>query len=106
MVAGFGTFLCHPKSASTSGFRGMKMYVGDRQEPDERLPGNPIWPRAKCQRAVSIFSMMAFVTLIGVSVVQLVLALQVRGYSSRLWREKRKSRESSRAEMQVYESHI
>lgn len=106
MVAGFGTFLCHPKSASTGGVRGVKMYLGDRQELDERLPGNPIWPRTKCQRAVSIFSMMAFVTFVGITVVQLVLALQVRGYSSRLWREKGKIRESSGAEMRVCESQL
>lgn len=104
MIAGFGSFLCHPKSTSTSGVRGMKLYLGDRQELDENLPGSQFWPRQKCQRAVSILSMMAFVTLIGMTVVQLVLALQVRAYSSRLWREKRKTRESSRGEMQVYES--
>jgi hypothetical protein len=106
MIAGFGNFLCHPKSTSTSGGRGMKLYLEDRQELDERLPGERIWPREKCERAVSILSMMAFVTLIGVTVVQLVLALQVRGYSSRLWRDKRNMRDSSRREMQVYESQL
>lgn len=84
----------------------MKPYLGDRQELDERLLGERIWPREKCERAVSILSMLAFVTLIGVTVVQLVLALQVRGYSSRLWREKRKMRDALRCEMQVYESQL
>lgn len=84
----------------------MKLYLEDRQELAEHLPGDQIWPREKCQRAVFILSMMAFVTLIGVTVVQLVMALQVRCYSSRLWREKRKMRESSPAELQVYESQL
>lgn len=106
MIAGFGNFLCHPKSTSSSGVVGMKLDLGDRQELDERLPGDQIWPREKCQRAVSILSLMAFVTLIGVTVVQLVLALQVRGYSSRLWREKRKMRDALRRKMQVYETQL
>ena len=106
MIAGFGSFLCHPKSTSTSGARGMKLYFGDRQELDDHLPGEQTWPRERCQRAVSILSLMAFVTLIGVTVVQLVLALQVRAYSCRLWREKRKMRESLREEVQVYERQL
>ena len=106
LIAGFGNYLCHPKSASTSGVRGMKLYLGDRQELDQRLPGEGIWPREQCQRAVSILSLMAFVTLLGVTVVQLLLALQVRSFSTKLWRDKRKTRESSRCEMQVYERQL
>lgn len=103
MIAGFGSFICHPKSISSSGVRGMKLYLGDRQDLDGRLPGEHVWSREKCQRAVSILSLMAFVTLIGVTLVQLVLALQVRTYSCKLWRERRKMRESSRGEMQDYD---
>ena len=102
-VAGFGNFLCRPKSLSMNGARSRELYDEDRQMLGERLPGNSIWSQEKCHRAVSILSTLAFVALIGVTVVQLVLALQVRDYSCRLWREKRKMREALRGEMHVYE---
>jgi len=102
LIAGFGDFLCHPKSTSSNGVRSIEMYSEDGQRVEEhRLTGRLIWSGDKCQGVVSILSMMAFVTVIGVTMVQLVLALQVRGYSSRLWREKRTVKEALRGEMQV-----
>lgn len=101
LIAGFGNYLCHPRSTFSNGVQSAEGHFGDDPSAEEHLPGALIWSREKCERAVSILAMMAFVTVIGVTVVQLALALQVRGYSSRLWREKRKTREVLRGEMQV-----
>ncbi|KAI9873292.1 MAG: hypothetical protein M1830_000520, partial [Pleopsidium flavum] len=101
LLAGFGNFLCHPKHTSSEGMQNIEPYTEDGQQITEHLTGKLIWSRERCEGAVSILSMMAFVTVVGFTMVQLALALQVRAYSSRLWREKRKAREVLQGEMQV-----
>lgn len=106
LVAGFGDSLCNPKSVYRNGVRSVEEQLRGNRRLEEHLPGERVWSREQCHRAVSMLSMMAFVSMIGFTVVQLVLALQVRAYAARLCRENRKKREAWRKEMPVYERQM